>query len=142
MNHYVRVTHVVHGQADLWNVRSSCPFWTTTGCSIKKIDCRYGLTEISVPPSCPLRSGQIFTTVTLEKGSKVRMDRNEATLGCDDGKAQRCIAATPSGVVLDPFMGSGTSAIAAEILGREWIGAEISQKYCESAQAMIRSQAH
>ncbi len=55
--------------------------------------------------------------------------------------AQRCIAASPSGVVLDPFMGSGTSAVAAEILNREWIGAEISKKYCEMAQRRLLEQA-
>ena len=55
--------------------------------------------------------------------------------------AQRCIAATPSGVVLDPFMGSGTSAIAAEILGREWIGAEISHRYCEAARSRLADHA-
>jgi len=35
--------------------------------------------------------------------------------------AQRCISATIEGVVFDPFMGSGTTALAAEILNREWI---------------------
>ena len=33
-------------------------------------------------------------------------------------------------VVYDPFMGSGTVARACEILGRRWIGSEISEKYC------------
>jgi len=45
--------------------------------------------------------------------------------------AQRCISSTISGIVFDPFMGSGSTAVAAEILGRKWIGAEISNKYCE-----------
>ena len=52
--------------------------------------------------------------------------------------AQRCIAATQGGVVLDPFMGSGTTAIAAEILNREWIGAEISPNYCKIAEQRIK----
>lgn len=52
--------------------------------------------------------------------------------------AQRCIAATQGGVVLDPFMGSGTTAIAAEILNREWIGAEISPNYCKIAEHRIK----
>ncbi len=52
--------------------------------------------------------------------------------------AQRCIAATIEGVVLDPFMGSGTTAIAAEVLGREWIGIEISEKYCKMAEKRLK----
>lgn len=35
------------------------------------------------------------------------------------------------GVVLDPFMGSGTTAIVAEMLNRKWIGIDISEPYCE-----------
>jgi site-specific DNA-methyltransferase (adenine-specific) len=52
--------------------------------------------------------------------------------------AQRCIAATNGGVVLDPFMGSGTTAIAAEHLNREWIGAELSAEYCKMAKNRIK----
>ena len=36
-------------------------------------------------------------------------------------------------IILDPFMGSGTSAVAAEILGRRWLGIELSSKYTEIA---------
>lgn len=53
--------------------------------------------------------------------------------------AQRCIAATVGGVVLDPFMGSGTTALAAEILNREWIGAELSADYCKIAENRIKA---
>jgi modification methylase len=54
--------------------------------------------------------------------------------------AERCIASTIEGVILDPFMGSGTTAVAAEILGREWIGGELSREYC--AMASKRLQKH
>lgn len=36
-------------------------------------------------------------------------------------------------VVYDPFMGSGTTAIAAVKLGRRWVGSEISQEYVDVA---------
>jgi len=51
--------------------------------------------------------------------------------------AKRCIGSTVSGVVLDPFMGSGTTAIAAERLGREWIGIDISPEYCKMAEERL-----
>jgi len=35
------------------------------------------------------------------------------------------------GLVYDPFMGSGTTAVAALKLGRSYIGSEISSEYCE-----------
>lgn len=40
-------------------------------------------------------------------------------------------------VVLDPFMGSGTSALAAEFLNRRWVGIELSPNYIEVANKRI-----
>ena len=51
--------------------------------------------------------------------------------------AQRCVESVGSGPVLDPFMGSGTTAIAAENLGFEWVGIDSSQKYCDMALKRI-----
>ena len=40
-------------------------------------------------------------------------------------------------VILDPFMGSGTTAVVAKKLKRNYIGIEISSKYCELAKKRI-----
>ena len=40
-------------------------------------------------------------------------------------------------LIEDPFIGSGTTAIACERLNRRWIGIEISEKYCEIAAKRI-----
>lgn len=53
--------------------------------------------------------------------------------------AQRCIQASPSGIVLDPFMGSGTTAIAAINQDRPWIGIELSNEYCTLANTRIQN---
>lgn len=42
-------------------------------------------------------------------------------------------------VVLDPFMGSGTTGIAAAQLGRQFIGIEIDDEYCQMAKERIIS---
>ncbi|MBP2322678.1 DNA modification methylase [Kibdelosporangium banguiense] len=41
------------------------------------------------------------------------------------------------GRVLDPFIGSGTVAIAAEAYGRDWLGIELNPEYAELAQQRI-----
>ena len=53
--------------------------------------------------------------------------------------AERCISATTAQIVLDPFMGSGTTAIAAENEGREWVGIEKSQAYCKLAEERLQA---
>jgi modification methylase len=47
------------------------------------------------------------------------------------------LLSTNNGSVLDPHLGSGTTAIACERLKRCWIGIEIEEKYCEIAAKRI-----
>lgn len=51
----------------------------------------------------------------------------------------RCIAlSTKAGdLVLDPFMGSGTTSIAAELLGRKSIGFDVAKAYVETARKRV-----
>ena len=51
----------------------------------------------------------------------------------------RILVATsqPGDVVLDPFMGSGTTAVVAKLLHRNWIGIEKESRYIEIAQKRL-----
>lgn len=47
------------------------------------------------------------------------------------------VSSNPGDTVLDPFMGSGTTGVACEKTGRDFIGFEISDDYFESAKKRI-----
>ena len=46
----------------------------------------------------------------------------------------------PDGIVLDPFMGSGTTAFVARSLGRNFIGIELNKSYITLAKKRLAQQ--
>jgi site-specific DNA-methyltransferase (adenine-specific) len=52
---------------------------------------------------------------------------------------ERIISSTLGTTILDPFMGSGTTALAAQKLQRDFIGIDISPEYCEMAESRVKS---
>lgn len=52
--------------------------------------------------------------------------------------ADRVVRSTTSEIVLDPFMGSGTTAMAAMANDRKYIGFEVSKEYCDMATERIK----
>jgi DNA modification methylase len=49
------------------------------------------------------------------------------------GLMEWCLNFLPPGSVADPFAGSGTTLVAAKALGRQAIGVELEERYCEIA---------
>jgi modification methylase len=49
----------------------------------------------------------------------------------------RCIESSNAQLILDPFSGSGTTALAAKQLNRKFVGIDISPEYCEIAEQRI-----
>ena len=64
-------------------------------------------------------------------------DLNKATYSTKLIRTLLNIYAKPNSLVYDPFMGTGTTAVACIIDGHDYIGSEISDKQCEYAQKRI-----
>ena len=77
--------------------------------------------------------GKIFNTlfsypVTLGKNKKRHINENPVAL------YENLLKLRPSAnTILDPFLGSGTTLVAARKLGRRAVGIEISKEYCDIA---------
>ncbi|NCC41827.1 MAG: site-specific DNA-methyltransferase, partial [Gammaproteobacteria bacterium] len=54
-------------------------------------------------------------------------------------KKQILISTKPDDVILDPFVGSGTTCVACKELGRNFIGFEISKEYVDIAEKRLRN---
>lgn len=65
----------------------------------------------------------------------MRMGRGQLRPGC------QCGAGTRRGLVLDPFMGTGTTAVAARQLGRDFLGIELSPRFVALANERLRAEA-
>ena len=62
---------------------------------------------------------------------------NKATYSSDLCIKLLNIYAKPNSVVFDPFIGTGTTAVACKILGHSYIGSELSSNQCDFAANRI-----
>ena len=53
--------------------------------------------------------------------------------------AKRCVSSTNAKLILDPFIGSGTTAVAAKLLGRKYIGIDTSEEYVQYARERVNA---
>jgi site-specific DNA-methyltransferase (adenine-specific) len=115
------------------------------------------LCEIPIKAGCPeyvcIKCGKAREKNKKDVGEKTWKDTREdsslaqGTRGLSFGRVPQieiigytdcgCNAGWKPGVVLDPFFGAGTTAIAASALGRSWIGIELSGEYIQVAKRRL-----
>ena len=80
----------------------------------------------------------IFNVVEAKNNDEV-CPYNRATYSIELCEKLFRIYAPKDAVVYDPFMGSGTTAIACKKMGFDFIGSEISENQCEWAKNRIKN---
>jgi site-specific DNA-methyltransferase (adenine-specific) len=91
------------------------------------------LVERPLLATCPVR-----VCGRCGRGWRRQRVRREPALG-ELRPTCACRASPVPGLVLDPFIGSGTVAIVAEQHGRNWLGIELSPRYAAMAEERIRA---
>ena len=107
---------------------------------------------INIPTNAILKSGperveQILASCPEKRCSRCRSPWHRQTIRQLGHLAIRgelrpscaCGRWPEAGVVLDPFIGSGTTALVAEAHGRNWLGIELNPTFAELAEERIRS---
>ena len=90
------------------------------------------------------KSGDKYTFEYSKSKQKNEVGRNDAPASFKSPKQNfigltdcGCSAGFSSGIVLDPFMGSGTTAVVARKLGRNYLGIDLNKKYIEIAEKRL-----
>lgn len=92
-----------------------------------------GLTTIPLRATCPekvcVHCGRPWQREVVDRLTAAVLGELHASCTCNAG--------TRPGVVLDPFMGAGTVALAAELHGRDWLGIELNPAYITIANRRL-----
>lgn len=98
----------------------------------------YGGKKNILHPFGPLCS-DVWTDIHRIRHSKYR-DEHPCQLPIHLLERIILMSSEENDIILDPFMGTGTTAIASKRLGRNFIGFEKDKKYCEIANKKVKSE--
>lgn len=123
-----------------WRLGNLAPIWEPIACFMKPYKIGGTITDnvleigVGAMNSDGCMTGGCKSTNMLEFGFRKNEDRvHEAQKPLDLIEFLIKLTTRQNQVVLDPFMGSGTTAVAAETLGRKFIGFEAREDYYKSS---------
>lgn len=129
-----RATRCALVEEIIWHTTTMMAF--NAGLFVPNHEVLYWLCRADSKPRWPTREAMMWGSVW-----RMNVDREAPDHPCAFPRElpKRCIQALAGGgTVLDPFMGSGTTLVAALSLGRKAIGIEIEEKYCRIAVERLR----
>lgn len=100
----------------------------------------------STKPVCGIKSGKVIAefgqrfNVWRVNEEKSLNKEHPAVFPLQLAKDHIQSWSTAGDLVVDPFSGSATTLVAAESLGRKWIGAEVNQQYYEFGLSRLKAQ--
>lgn len=80
---------------------------------------------------------KVYPTNVLHMATECSFKNHSATFPVDLPKWFIKLFTRKGDIVLDPFIGSGTTAVAARLLGRHYVGIEIKLGFCENAKERL-----
>lgn len=97
----------------------------------------YEMVIIAHKGGCPIRDkrhGSVWKSQKVNAGTMLHPTEKPVEI---IGKIIQSFSDEGS-LVFDPYVGSGTTCVAAQQLGRDFVGIEIDEKYCEIARQRLR----
>jgi site-specific DNA-methyltransferase (adenine-specific) len=101
----------------------------------------FGTGKLSADSDISWQEWSRLTTSIWEVAATVDLSQHPAQMPVEIARRLVSLYTPKNGTVLDPFMGSGTTAIACMKMKRKFIGIEIEQKFFDLACRRIESHA-
>ena len=130
-NHYGILYYVKSNDYKFYDIRM--PHRRCRSCGIVLQD--YGGKKAQMHPFGPLVS-DVWTDLHRIR-HKVRRDEHPCQLPVPVLERLILMSSDEGDIVLDPFLGAGTTAVAARRLGRRYMGIELDPKYCDISQRNV-----
>lgn len=85
------------------------------------------------------RSAKLYDWWEINQVKNVSMEKTAHPNQIPLEVMRRVVAITPAELIFDPFMGSGTTLLAAQVLGRTAVGVELEESACEIAARRLEA---
>jgi site-specific DNA-methyltransferase (adenine-specific) len=115
-------------------IKAGCPEFICSKCGKPKIKILKKIGEAKIPAIGGIKHRDNGNPTYSGREKKNIYDEGKYKASCD------CNAEFSAGIVLDPFIGSGTTAVVCKRLGRNYLGFDLNKKYCEMARRRVNAE--